>query len=64
MKRSFPLISVEKVDYDEASDPTRFILAFSNFTEILRASSAKEAKDWVEKIIDGESRLMYIMMNR
>ena len=54
MRRSFPLISVVKVEYDESNDPTRFILAFSNCMEILRAHSAAEAKDWVENIEEGE----------
>ena len=54
VKRSFPLISIEKVEYNETHDPTIFHLIFSNFTEVLQAETAEEAKDWVEKIGDGE----------
>ena len=53
VKRSFPLISIEKVEYSETHDPTIFRLIFSNFIEILQAETAEEASDWVEKISEG-----------
>ena len=53
MKRSFPLISIENVEYDETHDPTSFHLIFSNFTELLQAETVEEAKDWVQKITEG-----------
>ena len=52
VKRSFPLTSVETVEYDE-KDPTTFQLIFSNCIEILQAETAEEASDWVEKIVEG-----------
>ena len=54
VKRSFPLTSIEEVEYDEENEPTTFRLKFSNGIEILRAESVEEARDWVEKIVDGE----------
>ena len=53
-KRSFPLTSIETVDYDESSDPKRFCLTFSNSIEILQAQTIEDASDWVEKIVQGE----------
>ena len=53
VKRSFPLISIEKVEYSKTHDPTIFRLIFSNFIEILQAETAEEANDWVEKISEG-----------
>ena len=53
-KRSFPLTSVETVDYDESSDPKKFYLTFSNCVEILQAQTAGDASDWVEKIVQGD----------
>ena len=54
VKRSFPLTSVETVEYDESNDPTRFQLVFSNCIEVVQAETAEEASDWVEKIVEGE----------
>ena len=54
VKRSFPLTSIEKVEYDDANKPTTFRLVFSNCIEILKAETAEEANDWVEKIDEGE----------
>ena len=54
MKRSFPLIGIEKVEYNEIYNPTIFRLIFPNFIEILQAEKAEEAKDWVEKITEGK----------
>lgn len=54
VKRSFPLTSIEKVEYDEANKATTFRLVFSNCIEVLQAETAEEANDWVEKIVDGE----------
>lgn len=53
--RSFPLTSIEKVEYDEMLEPTIFHLLFSNFTEVLQAETAEEASDWVEKIVEGRT---------
>ena len=53
VKRSFPLTSVETVEYDEINDPTKFQLIFSNCIEILQAETTEEASDWVEKIVEG-----------
>lgn len=53
VKRSFPLTSVDRVDYDQINDPTKFQLVFSNCIEILQAETAEEASDWVEKIVEG-----------
>jgi hypothetical protein len=58
VKRSFPLTSVETVEYDETKDPTKFQLVFSNSIEILQAETTEEASDWVEKIVEG-----YISVN-
>ena len=55
VKRSFPLTSVETVEYDETKDPTKFQLIFSNSIESLQAETTEEASDWVEKIIEGLS---------
>ena len=55
VKRTFPLISIEKIEYDETQKATIFRLIFSNFTEILQAETIEEASDWVEKISEGES---------
>lgn len=54
MKRSYPLTSVEDVEYKEAEDPTSFRLIFSTYIMILQAETADEAKDWVECINNGE----------
>ena len=59
VKRSFPLTSIEKVEYDKVeydkeNKSTTFRLLFSNCIEILQAETALEASDWVEKIVDGE----------
>ena len=53
VKRSFPLTSVEMVEYDKTKDPTKFQLVFSNCIEILQAETAEETSDWVEKIVEG-----------
>ena len=58
VKRSFPLTSVETVEYDETKDPTKFQLVFSNSIESLQAETTEEASDWVEKIIEGLSLLI------
>lgn len=55
VKRSFPLTSVEKVEYDEVNDPTTFVIAFSDCIEVLHAETAEEASDWVDKITEGIS---------
>ena len=55
VKRSFPLTSVETVDYGESSDPKKFRITFSNCIEILQAQTVEDANDWVEKIVQGES---------
>ena len=54
VKRSYPLTSVEEVEYKEAEDPTSFRLIFSTYIMILQAETADEAKDWVECINNGE----------
>ena len=54
VKRSFPLTSIEEVEYDKENKSTTFHLLFSNCIEILQAETALEASDWVEKIVDGE----------
>lgn len=54
VKRSFPLTSIEEVEYDEANEPTTFRLVFSNCIEVLQAETQDEASDWVEKIVEGE----------
>ena len=54
MKRSFPLTSIEKVEYNAANEPTIFRLIFSNYIEILQAETPEEASDWAEKIRIGE----------
>lgn len=54
VKRSFPLISIEKVAYSETHNPTIFQLIFSNFTEVLQAETAEDAEEWVDEIRDGE----------
>jgi hypothetical protein len=56
VKRSYPLTSVEDVEYKEAEDPTSFRLIFSTYIMILQAETADEAKDWVECINNGEIR--------
>ena len=53
VKRSFPLTSVEAVEYDCSKDPTKFQLIFSNCIEVLQTETAEEANDWVEKIAQG-----------
>ena len=53
VKRSFPLTSIETVEYDETNDPTKFQLVFSNCIESLQAETTEEASDWVEKIVEG-----------
>lgn len=52
VKRSFPITSIEEVHYDEANEPTVFHLIFSNCIEVLEAETAREASDWVEKIVN------------
>ena len=54
VKRSFPLTSVENVEYDQANSPTKFVLAFSDCVEILHAETVEEASDWVDKITEGK----------
>jgi hypothetical protein len=54
VKRSFPLTSIEEVEYDEANEPATFRLVFSNCIEVLQAETREEASDWVEKIVEGE----------
>ena len=46
------------MEYEEAKEPTIFRLNFSNGIEILRADSQEEAKDWVEKIVEGKVEAM------
>lgn len=54
VKRSFPLTSIEEVEYDQVNNPTKFVLAFSDYIEILHAETAEEASDWVDKITQGK----------
>ena len=54
IKRSYPLTSIEDVEYEEAEDPTSFRLIFSTYIMYLQAETADEAKDWVECINNGE----------
>ena len=58
VKRSFPLTSIEKVEYNAANEPTIFRLIFSNYIEILQAETPEEASDWAEKIKTGELVLL------
>ena len=53
MKRSYPLTAVEKVEY-ETSNPLCFQLVFSTYVMTLQAESEEDAKDWVQKINEGE----------
>lgn len=54
MKRSYPLTAVEGVEYDESTNPLSFKVLFSTYGLCLQAESAEDAKDWVEKINEGE----------
>ena len=54
MKRSYPLTAVEKVEYDNTQNSLLFKLVFSTYTLSLQAESEEDARDWVEKINDGE----------
>ena len=54
VKRSFPLTSIEKVEYNADNEPTIFRLIFSNCIEILQADTPEEASSWVDKIRTGE----------
>ena len=54
VKRSFPLTSIQKVEYNPENEPTIFRLIFSNYIEILQADTPEEASDWVDKIRTGE----------
>ena len=55
VKRSFPLTSIEKVEYSADNKSTIFRLIFSNYIEIfLKADTPEDASDWVEKIRTGE----------
>ena len=53
VKRSFPLTSIETVEYSDSFEPTIFRLIFSKFIEILQAETEEDANDWVEKIREG-----------
>ena len=54
MRRSYPLVSVELVEYDADSDPTAFRLLFPTYVMTLHAGTASEAQDWVTKIRTGQ----------
>ena len=53
-KCSYPLISIEDIEYKEMEDPTTFRIIFPTDVMILQAKIADEAKDWVECINKGE----------
>ena len=57
VKRSFPLTSIEKVEYNAGNEPNIFRLIFSNYVEILRAETPEEASDWAQKIRTGEDHI-------
>ena len=54
VKRSFPLTSIEKVEYNAGTEPNIFRLIFSDYIEILRAETPEEASDWAQLIRTGE----------
>ena len=57
VKHSYPLTSIKTVDYDESSDPKKFHLNFSNCVEIFQAQTVEDAKEWVEKIVQGMAQI-------
>ena len=59
MKRSYPLTGVEKVEYDNTQNPLLFKLVFSTYILSLQAESEEDARDWVEKINDGEQVMAF-----
>ena len=58
VKRSYPLTAVEKVEYDNTQNPLLFKLVFSTYILSLQADTEEDARDWVEKINDGEQQVM------
>lgn len=58
IKRGFPLTSVEDVVYSPEMDPTAFELVLASTIMKLVAESSEEARDWVEKITEGEDNHM------
>ena len=56
VRRSFPLTSIEKIEYEPDSKepgPKIFRLFFPTDVMTLQANSREDAKDWVEKIDNG-----------
>ena len=56
VRRSFPLTSIEKIEYDpdiKEPGPKVFKLLFSTYVMTLQAETREDAKDWVEKIENG-----------
>ena len=56
VRRSFPLTSIEKIEYEPDSKepgPRVFMLIFPTHIMTLQANSTEDAKDWVEKIEQG-----------
>ena len=47
------MTAIEKVDYDEATNPVTFKLIFSTYIMTLQAETKEEARDWVQKINEG-----------
>ena len=56
VRRSFPLTSIEKIEYEPDSKepgPRVFKLLFPTDIMMLQAETIEDAKDWVEKIREG-----------
>ena len=56
VRRSFPLTSIEKIEYEPDSKepgPRAFKLLFPTYIMTLQAETIEDAKDWVEKIEKG-----------
>ena len=56
VRRSFPLTSIEKIEYEPDSKepgPRVFKLLFPTHIMMLQAETVEDAKDWVEKIREG-----------
>ena len=57
MRRSFPLTSIEKIEYDSDSKepgPRVFKLLFPTYVMTLEAETSEDAEDWVKEIRTGE----------
>ena len=56
IRRNFPLTSIEKIEYPlpPPTEATTFRLLFATYCMTLVAESEEEAKDWTEKIKEGE----------